>query len=160
MIHIKIKYIFISLMLLLAFAGGIYVKSALTSSVAIVNLEYVLSKSKKLSSIREENKQKLENLSKWVSKVNQELKAQTDTTKQNQLVEQYKKLTHEKEQIIKYEHQQKLKEINNEITSLINKVAKQQGCKIVLINTSVISGGKDITSDVLKLLHTDEKFIE
>ena len=66
----------------------------------------------------------------------------------------------EKEQIIKYEHQQKLKEINNEITSLINKVAKQQGCKIVLINTSVISGGKDITSDVLKLLHTDEKFIE
>lgn len=150
MIQIKLKHFFMLVALMVAFACGVYVKSAFTPSIAVVNLELVLEQSPQLSAIRKDNEAKLNELSLWVDEVNKEIDAEKDDVKHQKLAEQYRKLTHEKEMVIKQEYNNRLKEVDAEITSLIDRVAKQHGCNAVFANTSMVTGGKDITDDVIK----------
>lgn len=152
MIQIKLKHFFILVALLAAFACGVYVKSIFTPSIAVVNLEQVLEQSPKLNAIRKDNEVKLNELTQWIDEVNKEIDAETDAAKHQKLANQYRKLTSEKEKVIKQEYNNRLKEVDAEITALIDKVAKEHGCNVVFANTSMVSGGKDITDDVIKEL--------
>lgn len=152
MIQIKLKHFFILVALLVAFACGVYVKSIFTPSIAVVNLEQVLEQSPKLNAIRKDNEAKLNELTQWVDEVNKEIDAETDKEKHLRLANQYRKLTSEKENVIKQEYSNRIKEVDAEITALIDKVAKQHGCNAVFANTSMVTGGKDITEDVIKEL--------
>lgn len=152
MIQIKLKHFFILVALLVAFTCGVYVKSIFTPSIAVVNLEQVLEQSPKLNAIRKDNEVKLNELTQWIDEVNKEIDAETDAVKHQKLANQYRKLTSEKEKVIKQEYNNRLKEVDAEITALIDKVAKKHGCNVVFANTSMVSGGKDITNDVIKEL--------
>ena len=152
MIQIKLKHFFILVALLVAFACGVYVKSIFTPSIAVVNLEQVLEQSPKLNAIRKDNEVKLNELTQWIDDVNKEIDAETDAVKHQKLANQYRKLTSEKEKVIKQEYNNRLKEVDAEITALIDKVAKEHGCNVVFANTSMVSGGKDITAEVIKEL--------
>ena len=152
MIQIKLKHFFILVALLAAFACGVYVKSIFTPSIAVVNLEQILEQSPKLNAIRKDNEVKLNELTQWIDEVNKEIDAETDTVNHQKLANQYRKLTSEKEKVIKQEYNNRLKEVDAEITALIDKVAKEHGCNVVFANTSMVTGGKDITDDVIKEL--------
>lgn len=152
MIQIKLKHFFILVALLVAFTCGVYVKSIFTPSIAVVNLEQVLEQSPKLNAIRKDNEVKLNELTQWIDEVNKEIDAETDAVKHQKLANQYRKLTSEKENVIKQEYSNRIKEVDAEITALIDKVAKQHGCNAVFANTSMVTGGKDITEDVIKEL--------
>ena len=152
MIQIKLKHFFILVALLVAFTCGVYVKSIFTPSIAVVNLEQVLEQSPKLNAIRKDNEVKLNELTQWIDEVNKEIDAETDAAKHQKLANQYRKLTSEKEKVIKQEYNNRLKEVDAEITALIDKVAKEHGCNVVFANTSMVSGGKDITAEVIKEL--------
>lgn len=152
MIQIKLKHFFILVALLVAFTCGVYVKSIFTPSIAVVNLEQVLEQSPKLNAIRKDNEVKLNELTQWIDEVNKEIDAETDAVKHQKLANQYRKLTSEKEKVIKQEYNNRLKEVDAEITALIDRVAKQHGCNFVFANTSMVTGGKDITDDVIKEL--------
>ena len=135
-----------------SFVLGVYTKTLLIPSIAVVNLEQVLAQSPKLSNIQQNKEKKLNELLLWIDKINLELEAEKDKAKRDKLAEQYKEITHEKEMVIKQEYNSRLKEVDAEITVLIDKVAKQNGCNAVFSNISMVSGGKDITDEVLKLL--------
>ena len=150
MIQIKLRYIVVLLLIVISFALGIYAKTLLTPAIAVVNLEQVLAQFPKLIAIQEDNERKLSELEQWVKSVNKDLNSEKDKAKRNKLAEQYKKITHEKEIVIRQEYATRLKDIDSEITGIIDKVAKQQGCNAVFVNTSMVSGGKDITRDVIK----------
>jgi Skp family chaperone for outer membrane proteins len=68
------------------------------------------------------------------------------------LANQYRKLTHEKEMVIKQEYNNRIKEVDAEITALIDKIAKKHNCNAVFANTSMVTGGKDITAEVIEEL--------
>lgn len=147
-----IKYIQIALLMIISFASGIYIKSSLTPAIGVVNLEQVLEHSAKFSSIKQNNEKKLKELAEWIDEVNKEIDEEKDSAKRLKLANQYRKLTHDKESFIRQEYGKNLQEINEEITSLIDSVAKQNDCNYVFANTSMVSGGKDITSDVIKAI--------
>ena len=152
MIQIKLKYILVLFLMFISFAVGVYTKTLLTTSIAVVNLEQVLAQSPKLNAIRQDNENKLNELSLWVDEVNKEIDTETDKEKHLRLANQYRKLTSEKENVIKQEYSNRIKEVDAEITALIDKVAKHHGCNAVFANTSMVTGGKDITEDVIKEL--------
>lgn len=152
MIQIKLKYIVVLFLMVASFALGVYAKTLLMTSIAVVNLEQVLEQSPKLNAIRQDNENKLNELSLWVDEVNKEIDAETDYDKHVKLANQYRKLTHEKEMVIKQEYNNRIKEVDAEITALIDKIAKKHNCNAVFANTSMVTGGKDITEEVIKEL--------
>ena len=112
--------------------------------------DWVLSQSKELIAIRKENDQKLHKLSLWLDEVSKEIEAEKNKQKREKLVHQYQDIAREKENLIKEGYARKLEEIDSKMTTLIERVAHKEGCNIVLTNTSVVTGAKDITDDVLK----------
>ena len=125
-------------------------KSSATLDVAVVNLKKVVSQSPKIKAIRDENAKKMKELSDWIEGTKKEIDAEKNKEKHQKLAEQYQKLAKEKELFIKQEYDRKIKDIDEELTNLIENVAQQAGYSTVLVNTSVVTGGKDITNDIIK----------
>mgnify|MGYP002623980042 CR=1 FL=1 len=147
------------LLLMIVIIGGMYVKAiskpetkAEIPQIAVVNINEVIAKSPLLKELNKENAKRLQELSDWVDQVNQKIEAEKDPEKHNQLADQYINLTKDKEAFIKQEYERRMQDIGEKITVLIDKVAKDNGCYIVLPTTSIISGGKNITDDVLNEL--------
>ena len=137
---------------IIAFLGGIYLNTVYTPKIAVVNIDEVVAKSPMLKEARLENEKKMQELSDWVDKINKDIEAENDQEKHNKLADQYINLTREKEAFIKMEYNKKIREIDETITALIDKVAKENGCNVVLPTTAIVSGGKNITEEVLKVL--------
>ena len=150
--HIQMKYSAVTIAILVAFILGVCLKPSTKPRIAVVNIEEVLQNYAKFSVTRQENEQKLQELVRWIEGINKEIDEEKDQTKRSKLADQYRKLTQEKEKLIQQEYAKKFQEINEEITSLIDNVAKQNDYNYVFANTSMVSGGKDITSDVIKAL--------
>lgn len=149
MLYNKLKYVlllFFILSLFVFFVSKLYFRP----NLGVVNVSVILAKSSKLKTVQLGNEKKLKELALWVENVNDELEDENDKTQRSKLVEQYKKLTHEKEMLIKQEYSNKLEEVNTEITNLIGKVAKRLGYDVVFANTALVIGGIDITEEVLK----------
>ena len=127
------------------------------SNIAVVNVKQVVSQSQKLMLIRKENDKKLKELSKWLDGVEKDIGSEKDKKKREKLASQYKKLAKEKEDLIKQDYNKKIQEIDVEITSLINEVAAKAKCEIILDKNLVVSGGKDITAQVIKQLNPPQK---
>ena len=132
--------------------GGVYMKDVFTPKMAVINIDEIVTKSTMLKEVREEKQKKMQELSDWVDTINKDIEEEQDPEKHNKLAEQYIKLTKEKEALIIQEYEHKIQDVNNSITALIDKVAKENGCNIVLPISSIITGGKDITYEVLKVL--------
>lgn len=150
--HLNFKYIQNASIIFIAFCFGVYVKASLTPSIGVVNIEQVLENSPKFIAIKTDNDKKMAELAKWVEEVNNEIAEEKDSAKRNKLAKQYRKLIYEKETFVKQEYSSKLQDINIEMTALINKVAKKNGCNYIFANTSMVTGGKDITQNVIKKL--------
>lgn len=143
--------------LVLAFVIGFGVKScSTTTNIAVVNLKQVVGQSQKLMLIRRENDIKLKELSNWLDGVEKDIASEKDKKKRENLAGQYKKLAKEKEDLIKQEYNKKLKEIDTEITTLVEEVADKAGCEVILDQNVVVKGGKNITSDVIKKLNPEK----
>ncbi len=147
--------------LVLAFVIGFSVHKNCTVSapfnIAVVNVKQVVSQSQKLMLIRKENDKKLKELSKWLDGVEKDIGSEKDKKKREKLASQYKKLAKEKEDLIKQDYNKKIQEIDVEITSLINEVATEAQCEVILDKNLVVNGGKDITADVIKKLNPEQK---
>ena len=145
--------------LVVGICTGVCIRSAfsLKADFAVVNLKKVLRESPKVLLMNRENDVKLAELSRWLDSVNKEVDSEKDKTKRTKLAEQYHSLAREKEALIKQDYNRKLNDVDQELTALINKVAQEKGCSMVFSATSVVTGGKDITDDVLALLVKKEK---
>ena len=153
---LNIKYLLVVFALVLAFMIGFQLKTPeKPAEIAVVNLKQVVSQSQKLMLIRKENDTKLKELSKWLDGVEKDIGSEKDKQKRQKLAKQYKDLAKEKENLIKQEYNKKLKEIDTEITALIDEVAKNAGCDMILEQSLIVKGGKDITADVIKKLNPE-----
>ena len=151
----KKSYIGVGVLVLAAFLAGFYGRS--TSNIAVVNVKMVLDNYPELRIIKRENNVKLNELSAWLDGVTKEVNAEKDKAKREKLAAQYKKLALEKETLIKQDYTKKIQGINETVSALIDEVAKKAGCRVVLANTSVVSGGKNITDEVLKKMKPEAK---
>ena len=117
-------------------------------NVAVIDVPEVLSKSSEIQALSQ-NKE-MEELNTLISKAQNELLNEHDRTKLIQKESVYRQQIEAKKQTMDKEYNSKLAKINDNIKSLISREAKKSNYNLVLPTGIVLSGGDDITDDIVK----------
>lgn len=120
------------------------------NKIAVVNLTQVVKADPAAVTLRVEQAKAIDELSKWLDKAGAEVKAEKKKVKQAEMAQEYREMAIKKEAAIKQAYQAKLKEIDNRLSGIMNDIAKEKGCSVILDSKSVVQGGINITDDVIK----------
>lgn len=118
--------------------------------VAVIDVPEVLSKSSEIQALKRSQNKEMEELNTLISKAQNELLNEHDRTKLIQKESVYRQQIEAKKQTMDKEYNSKLAKINDNIKSLISKEAKKSNYNLVLPTGIVLSGGDDITDDIVK----------
>ena len=116
--------------------------------VAVVDLQKLVSESAQVKNLKEEQRKKVEELTKYVQTAKTAIAAEKDATKKKELEQKYSKELTSKKANIEKDYAKKLKEIDKNISNTIKAQAKTGNYNLVLTKGVVLSGGEDITSAV------------
>jgi len=122
--------------------------------VAVVDVSEVLSNSKEVKELQRAQEKEMEELNILISKAQNELLNETDKTKLLQKEADYKQQIETKKSDIDKKYNSKLAKINDNIKTLVTQEAKKSNYNLVLPTGMVITGGDDITQDVVKKIKT------
>lgn len=118
--------------------------------VAVIDISEVMSKSGELQDLKRAQDKDMEELNILISKAQNELINEQNRTKFIQKEAEYRKQIETKKKDIDKKYSTKLVQINDNIKNLITKEAKKSNYNLVLPTGMVISGGEDITANVVK----------
>ena len=118
--------------------------------VAVVDINKVMDKSSQVQSLKISQEKQAKELETLISKAQNELANEHDPNKFVQLEANYKKQIDTKRDAIDEEYSKKMIQITSDIKSLISTEAKKTDYNLVLPAGMVISGGDDITENVIK----------
>jgi len=123
-----------------------------TYKVAVVDVQKVVSSSKQVNTLKDEQRAKLEDLTKFVNNARGEVAKETDPAKKKALEEKYNKELQSKKEAIDKDYTNKLTNIDKAISAQIATKAKADGYDLVLAKSVILYGGKDITSEITKIV--------
>ena len=118
--------------------------------VAVVDVSTILTSSPEIQSLKQSQDKKMEELNTLISKAQNEIVNESDKNKALQMETNYLKEVEQKKLDIDEEYNSKITVINNKIKSMISTEAKKSNYNLVLPTGMVISGGDDITNDIVK----------
>jgi outer membrane protein len=119
-------------------------------SVAVVDVQKVVAGSAQVNSLKQEEKQKKNDLISFIKNARTEVSKETDKDKKNALEEKYNKQLNEMKKSIETDYAKKLHDIDTDITKVIQTKAKTNNYNVVLSKSIVLYGGTDITDEVSK----------
>lgn len=123
-----------------------------TYKVAVVDVSKVVTSSKQVAALKEEQKKKVADLTKFVQTAKTNISKEKDATKKKALEEKYSKELAAKKSAMEKDYSTKLKAIDKSISDTINAKAKADGYNLVLSKGVVLSGGDDITAAITAAL--------
>ena len=118
--------------------------------VAVIDVPTVLSNSSEIQELKRLQDKDMEELNILISKAQNELLNEPDKSKLLQKEAAYRKQIETKKKEIDEKYNSKLAKINDNIKNVINKEAQKSNYNLVLPTGVVISGGEDITDNVVK----------
>ena len=118
--------------------------------VAVVDVSTILTSSPEIQSLNQSQDKKIEELNTLISKAQNEIVNESDKNKALQMETNYRKEIEQKKLDMDEEYNSKITVINNKIKSMISTEAKKSNYNLVLPTGMVISGGDDITNDIVK----------
>ena len=118
--------------------------------VAVIDVPTVLSNSSETQELKRLQDKDMEELNILISKAQNELLNEPDKSKLLQKEAAYRKQIETKKKEIDEKYNSKLAKINDNIKNVINKEAQKSNYNLVLPTGMVISGGEDITDNVVK----------
>lgn len=118
--------------------------------VAVVDVSTILTSSPEIQSLKQSQDKKKEELNTLISKAQNEIVNESDKNKALQMETNYRKEIEQKKLDMDEEYNSKITVINNKIKSMISTEAKKSNYNLVLPTGMVISGGDDITNDIVK----------
>lgn len=143
---------------LLAFVLGIstsnFAMSGVPASykVAVVDVQKVVTSSKQVATLKNEQTKKMEEIKNMVNKAQADISKETDNKKKEALIKKYEndiayvKNTNDKN------YAKKLAEIDKSISKTIQTESKKAGYDLVLAKGVVLYGGTDITDSISKIV--------
>ena len=120
--------------------------------VAVVDVPVILEKSPEIQSLKVSQDKKMEELNTLISKAQNEIVNETDRNKAIQMEATYRKEIEAKKRAMDEDYNNNIVKITSKIKSLISNEAKKTNYNLVLPTGMVISGGEDITEDIVKKL--------
>lgn len=121
-------------------------------AVAVVDVPQVVTSSAQVQALKKEQQAKAEELVKFIENARKDVASITDSSKKKAAEEKYSKELQTKKEKIELEYASKLKAIDASISKQIETQAKAQGYDVVLSKGVVLYGGKDITSEIVKVV--------
>jgi len=118
--------------------------------VAVIDVPEVLEHSQEVQDLKRSQEKEMTELNTLISKAQNELLNEQDRSKLLQKEAQYRKEISAKKESIDKEYSSKIAKINDNIRVLISNEAKKSNYNLVLPVGMVISGGDDITDEVVK----------
>lgn len=120
--------------------------------IAVVDVPYVVDKSEQVRALKEAQATKAMEISKWLDDIQNEIQNEPDSEKRESLLQAYKSQFEAKKTEIAQQYNEKLHEVDQNITKTITDEAKKRGYKLVLPKGLAIYGGVDITEDIAKII--------
>lgn len=118
--------------------------------VAVVDIPTILSNSEEIQSLKKEQEKENKELDTLISKAQNDILNEPDRNKLIQKEADYRQKIETKKKSIDEKYNAKLVKINQDIQSMISKEAQKANYNLVLPAGMVISGGEDITKNVVK----------
>ncbi len=144
------KKLLITLFLLAILSFG---SSAMADTkVAVVDVNIVVAKSAQVQALKKEQKEKIQELDKWLKTAKADVDKQETKEGKEKLIKKYDAEFAKKREAIQDNYSKKLKAIDKSITETIAQQAKLKGYDLVLSKGVVFYGGDDITSDLVKIV--------
>lgn len=138
----------------LFFIGGYTMNDVAISlpryKVAVVDITKVMEQSKDIKNLKASQDKQLKELETLISKAQNEIANTQDQNKAIELQINYGKEIETKKNAIDEDYSKKIVQITSNIKSLISTQAKKTDYNLVLPTGMVISGGEDITDNVIK----------
>lgn len=148
------KHFLLIAICIVAFVAGYSINSKAISDtgyrVAVVDVPFLIQKSSQVNTLKAEQDKKLENMKATVDKARQDISKETDPVKIAQLEEKYRNDINNQKLALDNEYNTKLKQIDNNIKSIVIEKAKEMKYNIVLPKSIVLFGGDDITTEIAK----------
>lgn len=117
--------------------------------IAVVDVNRVVGQSKKVQELKNEQETKIRELNMWLAGVKVDVESRKTDAEKQTLVNDYNQQFSQRQNEIRENYTQKLKDIETEITELITNIAKEKGYDMVLSKYVVLFGGDDITEDIM-----------
>lgn len=142
---------------IIAFICGFIVKAWTASpstvcNAAVVDVQQLINNTASVQELQQELAIKQQDLQKWIKEAQARIQKYREGTAKNKLISEYEQELAEKQQIFQQEYAEKLNAIDQRVTKIIQKEAKAEGFGIVLAKNSVISGGTDITDEIIEMI--------
>lgn len=118
--------------------------------VAVIDVAQVLENSNEIQELKRAQDKDMEELNTLISKAQNDLLNEHNKSKLIQKESNYRQQIEAKKKNMDKEYSLKLAKINDHIRSMISKEAKKSNYNLVLPTGMVISGGDDITVNVIK----------
>jgi Skp family chaperone for outer membrane proteins len=138
----------------LFFIGGYTMNDVAISlpryKVAVVDITKVMEQSKDIKNLKASQDKQLKELETLISKAQNEIANTQDQNKAMELQINYGKEIETKRNAIDEDYSKKIVQITTNIKNLISNQAKKTDYNLVLPTGMVISGGEDITDNVIK----------
>lgn len=118
--------------------------------VAVIDVAQVLENSNEIQELKRAQDKDMEELNTLISKAQNDLLNEHNKSKLIQKESNYRQQIETKKKNMDKEYSLKLAKINDHIRSMISREAKKSNYNLVLPTGMVISGGDDITVNVVK----------
>lgn len=121
-------------------------------SVAVIDVPVVVNASAQVQKLKKEQQAKAKEIVQFIEKARKDVASISDAKKKQAAEEKYNKELQAKKEKMDTEYAAKLKAIDESISAQIAAKAKADGYNVVLSKGIVLYGGKDITSEVAKII--------
>lgn len=138
------------------FIGATFNSFAMSASnyspvkIAVVDVPAVVANSGEVNTLKNIQKNKIEDLKDFVTKAKADIDSAKDANQKKKLEDGYNKELNERKNKIDKDYAATLSNIEKNISAVIAKKAKQDNYQIVLSKGIVLYGGDDITAEIKK----------
>ncbi len=122
------------------------------SAFAVVDLQRVVLSSKEIAALSTNRQQQLQELRKMADDANAKINAEKKEDAKKELSQKYLSEINAKKDVFDKAHAAGLQAAEQNLNKIIDEVAKSEGMSVVLIKSTVVTGGKDITDAVVELV--------
>ena len=148
----KINLKILVMAFLMIFLMSENVANADTTKIAVVDLQKVVSSSKQVKVLKDEQYKKATDLEKWLDVAKKDIEKQSTDENKQKLIKKYDSELAKKREANTKEYTRKLNEIDASVSQVITTYAKSKSYDMVLAKSNVLFGGIDITNEIIKLV--------
>ena len=125
---------------------------ATVCNAALVDVQQLINNTPEVQKLQQDFSAKQQDLQKWINEAQAKIQKYREGTAKQKLVSEFEQELAQRQQTLQQEYAEKLSVIDQRVTKLLKKEAKAEGYGIVLAKSSVLSGGTDITDEIISLI--------